>query len=112
MKCPECGFDKAKPKLWPFHCRCGAVLNAAGNIVSHDTTRTIPLRTDAELTAIANVCLACPNIRDHHLVGLRCTHRNCNCGQGEQETVELANHVWNGGLVNRMRRGKCPDGRW
>lgn len=65
-----------------------------------------------DIAVLAAVCLTCPYLRDHERAGLRCTHRNCRCGQGEQATVELAGHIWNGGLINRLRAGRCPDGRW
>lgn len=41
MRCTACGFDKARPRVWPFHCRCGAVLNADGELIGRDITSRV-----------------------------------------------------------------------
>jgi hypothetical protein len=69
-------------------------------------------RTEEEIAAIARICLACDYFRLRARVGGRCTHRQCNCTAREQELVQLHGVDFNGGLVERIRWGACPDDRW
>lgn len=105
--CSNCGFVVNRPRF-PLHCRCGGVDYG-------DRFTSGPPQVELSPEAIksrAALCLACPFARPHDRAGLRCTHKRCKCGQGEQEIVELVGVAFNGGLARRIKLGRCPDGRW
>ncbi len=99
-----------RPKI----CTCGLGLypcpDCLGGSMTAEHTRM--RRTEEEIAGVACICLACEYFRVHARVGGRCIHRQCQCLPREQEVVPLHGVSFNGGLVELIRWGACPDGRW
>lgn len=106
--CPRCGFS-LPVRVWPVLCSCGFRQAEDGTVIS--LARLAPIR--AAILPLAAICLACPFFRQHPRAGGRCTHRRCGC-QGDErgEPVELSGVRFSQALVNLMRRGRCPAGKW
>lgn len=113
--CPICNkIIRLENIKLPIYCRCGniyteiEIIQESGIIIKNESQPLDRKLVDQRL----KICLECPYIRDHHIVGLRCTHKQCDCGKGEQDIVEIIDRKFNGGLVHKAKYGRCPDNRW
>lgn len=113
MKCPVCGFDKAKVKVFPLYCICGTKVYEDGSFLSPKKDNCVRIYDydNDNILGILKICIECEYFRQHDKAGGRCSHKNCRCGGGIDPVI-VDNIKINSGLLNMIKLGKCPIGKW
>lgn len=97
----------------------GAVCSQCGWTANVPLTAKRVCREESErnLEALSRICVECSehfHVPNRENQGARCTHKNCGCLGKEVDvpTAILHGIAFSPQLINLLKRGRCPAGKW